>query len=1016
MKRVGLIVGIVVSLFIISVEPFSASAATIYTDWFTSKDVTHEYIPDQNPDKCIKGIWSIEKDPGQFYPTPAESSPHEICVYHQKDFAYAYFMRSYGSYPVFYTESGMAVATGDNIAKGILTPVRNFKPDTLYLPNSSDLITYSWSSSYLGKTVVRYKDFPRLVAYDAHTHSYSLNIQPADYDVLSMNNVPLSLIGFGVSSNGRWLVGASSSAMYRYDLQTNTVNRVARKTFFSNDMWPNPTIVGFSSNDGLTVGIGGMLTGMVVVQLNETCMRDEAQVSVTNNDRSVPFTSACRSRDLTQDITTYYQQGYPGEYMHVDNIEMSANGESIDYYDMHKWHRLSYKPQPVLQYLALGDSFASGEGELFDGNYLPGTNSFGNYAKNEPREMCHESNRAYPMLLGLSMSLTNSLDMRTIACSGAVVDDVLSTGSNINYLGSGANTPWGWKPRLTSITNATALQETARQDFTPGRIQQVEFVKKTKPAVMTIMIGGNDFGFGSILETCIEQATLIPSLPSNQGKDCVAINGELGKYKVQQIISNYTTFLAFYRALQAASPDTKIYAVGYPQFFGASTKACREEAIVGNISQADRQTIRDLTSLANATIKNAALDAGLKYLDIEKSLGNSVLCGDSSAVTGIDDILHKGILTATMKADGDSTTLAKEYASKNALDIAGKSKAYLDYYVSFIEHNSADVATAVMDGQSAFNSVVQELSHPNAKGHQLIANEILTGLGQEGLYSMDCNNIVLCPDGLQRGAPALSAFSGLTMPSDVNVNHKDLGGKMSVAYINGKGVKVSGVLEQGGKAIIQIETKNLGSNAVIAGRPTVSIHSDPINLGKMVVQSDGSCLLELEKLPSDIHTGMHTIHLTGALVSGVVYDFYQTIFVRGPQGDYDGDGIMDRQDTCAFAQPSGRDADSNGIDDECQLNSTAISQSSLGGGESNAAMPIASTAVGSVTEQHPDVYSDQYVPFMPKTPSFASTTLPYGNVGKKTSLHDMTFAIIAFAMIGLTILTLFIRLRLNKRP
>lgn len=37
------------------------------------------------------------------------------------------------------------------------------------------------------------------------------------------------------------------------------------------------------------------------------------------------------------------------------------------------------------------------------------------------------------------------------------------------------------------------------------------------------------------------------------------------------------------------------------------------------------------------------------------------------------------------------------------------------------------------------------------------------------------------------------------------------------------------------------------------------------------------------------------------------------------RGDYDNDGTSDAQDTCAFAKPSGIDANGDGIDDVCQI-------------------------------------------------------------------------------------------------
>jgi len=103
-------------------------------------------------------------------------------------------------------------------------------------------------------------------------------------------------------------------------------------------------------------------------------------------------------------------------------------------------------------YLALGDSYQSGEGAY---NYEPGTNVSGN--------MCHRSTVSYPYLItGLQTVPSNRVD---VACSGALIHN-LSDGQN------------GEPPQFNSLSPNDAL--------------------------VTIGIGGNDLGFSPILTACIK--------------------------------------------------------------------------------------------------------------------------------------------------------------------------------------------------------------------------------------------------------------------------------------------------------------------------------------------------------------------------------------------------------------------------------------------------------------------------------------------------------------------------------
>jgi GDSL-like Lipase/Acylhydrolase family len=116
----------------------------------------------------------------------------------------------------------------------------------------------------------------------------------------------------------------------------------------------------------------------------------------------------------------------------------------------------THKTATALSYVAMGDSFSSGEG---DQSYFDATN-IGSPIENR----CHRSPDAYPVLLSEDFSLDLNLT-GFIACSGATTSDVLTDGQ---------------------------YNEDAQIDHLGG-----------SPDVVTISIGGNDMGFVTYATACV---------------------------------------------------------------------------------------------------------------------------------------------------------------------------------------------------------------------------------------------------------------------------------------------------------------------------------------------------------------------------------------------------------------------------------------------------------------------------------------------------------------------------------
>lgn len=160
-------------------------------------------------------------------------------------------------------------------------------------------------------------------------------------------------------------------------------------------------------------------------------------------------------------------------------------------------------PPPAPQYVALGDSFSSGEGvPPFD----PSTDI-------KRIDECHRSTSAYPQLLARDANLNLVADR---ACSGAVIVDVIGEGR------------WPGEPtaQVSALTKQTSI--------------------------VTISIGGNDIRFGDVLYDCVIS-------------NCVSRDSKKVDRWLALLRNNLPD--VYRKIQSKTSSSTRIFAVGYPQIF-----------------------------------------------------------------------------------------------------------------------------------------------------------------------------------------------------------------------------------------------------------------------------------------------------------------------------------------------------------------------------------------------------------------------------------------------------------------
>lgn len=544
----------------------------------------------------------------------------------------------------------------------------------------------------------------------------------------------------------------------------------------------------------------------------------------------------------TQDIA-----GYDGwrQYFSLSEDENEASYIMTSY----PYSSPSYPPMKVtmrmkrpLKYLALGDSFSSGEGDIIrdaktgQKHYREHTDDDGvrevdGYKeKIQPEERCHISTRSYPYLLARGMQLgdTSEGDWQMVTCAGAVTHDAASNDSE-SYIGQGA--------RLSGY-DVKSLKNEALSKFIPGRQKQIEFVKKYQPQVITLMMGGNDVDFGGKLNNCVQSLTT-----------CMYASQETRPKLKKETEAEFSRLSNLYTEIaQATNNKAKIYVIGYPQFINsnpADTRTCRNTLF---FDEGEREMAVNSVIYLNNIIEAAAKKAGVTYIDVENAFGNHRICDTGN------------------------------------------------------QHVNSIVGVANWNGNQ-----MQESFHPNHLGHEDLSRAILNKTNGVSLL-----NYQVCADATKKICPNSSIKSSdAIVPPYFKNNIDDDKSPRMVYYTMADGTLMKSTTTT--KVIARGQTKTFRKNIKVDAK----LYSDPTNLGSFMTDDDGGFNAELT-IPSSVPAGYHTLVISGVSDSGELIDLYQTILLKGSDGnDVDEDGIHDSLDKCLFIPTLGIDGDQDGVDDAC---------------------------------------------------------------------------------------------------
>lgn len=625
-----------------------------------------------------------------------------LCVYTRPFWKYAYYSERTGpSYAPRY-DNYLVVSVGldDSMYK-----VTNMSTDrALAGPGTNDLIFNVGTMGFTNNhELVMVRDFPSHLERSTQDSEPVYTLKPNSYEALFPNQDGgyITTGSATISTNGRWLgFEIMSGGLAVMDVNTHQIR------LFSNykhhyGAGSDASIKFVISDNGRYIATFDYNIDPRVYELSADCV--VSSYNLNDIVAAAPTYQSCP--DDSGRLRASIGLQYAGAARGVEADRFNSDGdtlyfprrETIDETITLDYERPlyagDYHPAEGLQYLALGDSYSSGEGdiEILTGSlstrkyYLLGTDTQGDYKKGIPKELCHISSRSYPFLLRQRMGIVDS-GMKSVACSGAKRLDVHGFDttwdgedpSDYVYLGQKTEVDGRETPRLLPLSPdlQKSLNEAALVNFIPGRVQQIEFVRSNKPKIITLTLGGNDIQFGGILNTCVTSRWTC-SWATDQDKFSLGAS----------IRNQYANLRDLYVRLKEASPESLIYVVGYPQFIGQANSLLCDKNI--SLDAPERRMIREGVSYLNDVIKLAASEAGVMYVDIEDSLSDHVLCDASEEyVTGLSSFL----------------------------------------------------VTANRDNQEMF--------HPNYKGHKAISDAIAASGGNGGdLRRVVCAGRIICPSG-----------------------------------------------------------------------------------------------------------------------------------------------------------------------------------------------------------------------------------------------------------------------------
>ncbi len=461
--------------------------------------------------------------------------------------------------------------------------------------------------------------------------------RPADFPLVDARGRKLvaNANSLAFSDGGSWLIVESTSGSFQ---------RINLASLDAKPFAPSYSNIGAGYNESqVAVSPDGEYVAIANSAAQSIRVYDLASCAGPVNENSI-----CPSHEYWPDLVAK-----DSKFQHPVHLRFLNDGV-LSLSDVSNSGSTTYELSPtggpfaLLDYLALGDSYSSGEGAF---TYRAGTDTAGN--------KCHDSSKAYPLLL--ANDLYTKAGAHNVACSGARIFDLLN---NPGYGGQA-------QPEVAYASRQPSQIQQYLSDYAAGYLPQLVFAGHYQPAAMTVSIGGNDIGFGDLVSLCVAPHFNVHLTQANDCLDTYEDRLELAHTIDAQVPRLTTAF----KKLQAASPGSTIYVVGYPLTV-VDTGSC---AVNVHLNTGELAVIIEATKQLNNAIARAANASGLSYVNIEDALAGHRLCEVNSHLVAVNGVT------------------------------AG---------------NDAGISFGVGPFAADLNFLGQESFHPNAYGYQLIEQAI----------------------------------------------------------------------------------------------------------------------------------------------------------------------------------------------------------------------------------------------------------------------------------------------------
>jgi len=446
-------------------------------------------------------------------------------------------------------------------------------------------------------------------------------------------------------------------------------------------------------------------------------------------------------------------------------------------------------------YVALGDSYSSGEGAGF--NIRP---------QDSYLSQAYESGNNYPDSVGPQAS-TYTAALGGDACHRALLNyakinrDKLDPGANIILVDrtcSGAKIEPGDKPPVVG-TAGGAIDPNSQLQQVLDRLKATGHTA-ADVSLVTVGMGGNDARFGDIVAACVLPALLSELLDRypNAPSEIRALANRLSCSEVDNGIAGYGGFHTddaikqltakeewAQQQILSAFPNARVLQVDYPDILPAkNTPAWCGGLRAGDVDYA-RKKIKKIDSAVRSAVSNSAsADSRLQLVEEENTFGNNALCPASAADqltngiskanvdTEIDRLLNvdnKGDAMARAKLDSlVSAWKAYKACLANQLNPFDRSSCNLSQSWANVEAKAADLMNYMKSQQTTiFGNLVSPpgtsddrpdvafdrsrgLFHPNARGHGVQACDVLNAWNGT---SSDCTSAPAPSLGTVNGQP-----------------------------------------------------------------------------------------------------------------------------------------------------------------------------------------------------------------------------------------------------------------------